>query len=64
MNVKLLECTLTFVVNVLAKNKAADFKPEHWEVIRLFTSDVGETVTKQQWLELAKTQLAKMTESK
>lgn len=47
-----------------AKHKAADFKPEHWEVIRLFTSDIGEKITKHQWLELAKTQLAKMMESK
>ena len=36
------------------------FKPEHWEVIRLFTSDIGVKVNKQQWLKLAKKQLAKM----
>lgn len=43
-----------------ASDKKDWFKPEHWEVIRLFTSDVGEKITKQQWLELANAQLAKM----
>ena len=43
-----------------ASDKKDWFKPEHWEVIRLFTSDVGEKITKQQWLELANDQLAKM----
>lgn len=36
------------------------FKPHHWEVIRLFTTSVGEKLTAQEWLILAKAQLSKM----
>lgn len=43
-----------------SQNKSSEFKPEHWEVVRLFTTDIGMKVNKQQWLKLAKDQLAKM----
>lgn len=44
--------------------KAAEkyFKPEHWEVIRLFTSNIGKRITKSKWLKLANAQLAKMNQ--
>ena len=36
------------------------YSPEEWAVVRLFTKAIGINVSKETWLELAKTQLAKM----
>lgn len=47
-----------------ASTAGKHFKPEHWEVIRLFTADIGNYVSKQNWLTSAKKQLAKMQKTK
>lgn len=47
---------------LLFSTNASDlFKAHQWEVIRLFTSDIGNRVSREAWLVLAKAQLEKMT---
>lgn len=45
---------------LFSDNSSALYKPHQWEVIRLFTSDIGNYVSREDWLVLAKAQLAKM----